>query len=417
MNIKHLSKYVASIFIFVFIAKVIGLFKDVTLASKFGLGSDLDVYFYIFNISVLFSGVWLSILTVVILPLLTKENNSEKFQALVNNLRKINNYISAISALCFFIYLLYFDNFIGKAGDKWIYVLLGVSIIYFGFQAALYSSVLMAKGNNSNSLLESLPSLLTLAFILMFYSAKSVIVGTVLGFFLYYVATYSISRRYFDRVTQSGYKFEINSELKQIGKGVGLLLLGQVILSFTSLIDQLYLSSISQGSLTLFNYANKILLILTGISSIVMVRAFIPFFSINTKYSKLKVLLFPFLLLMLSLSVVYYLSDFSSSLIGLIYGYGKFDSTAISGVSEVLSIILYQAPFFVSSLILLSYFSSKNFYYPFLYTGILGFITKVIYLTLCKDQMNVSVLAYSTVIMYSINFFVLVFSLYFFKEK
>jgi len=50
MNIKHLSKYVASIFIFVFIAKVIGLFKDVTLASKFGLGSDLDVYFYIFNI-------------------------------------------------------------------------------------------------------------------------------------------------------------------------------------------------------------------------------------------------------------------------------------------------------------------------------------------------------------------------------
>ncbi|WAF74096.1 hypothetical protein NRK99_07420 [Aeromonas dhakensis] len=393
------------------------MFKDVTLASKFGLGSDLDVYFYIFNISVLFSGVWLSILTVVILPFLAKENNSEKFQALVNNLRKINHYISAISALCFFIYLLYFDNFIGKVGDKWVYVFLGVSIIYFGFQAAFYSSVLMAKGNNSNSLLESLPSLLTLFFILMFYSAKSVIAGTVFGFFLYYVATYLISRRYFYRVTQSGYKFEINNELKQIVKGVGLLLLGQVILSFTSLIDQLYLSSISQGSLTLFNYANKILLILTGISSIVMARAFIPFFSINKKYSKSKVLLFSFLLLVLSLSVVYYLSDFSSSFIGLIYGYGKFDSAAISGVSDVLSIILYQAPFFVSSLILLSYFSSKNFYYPFLYTGILGFITKVIYLTLCKDQMSVLVLAYSTVIMYSINFFVLVFSLYFFKEK
>lgn len=416
MKFRNFIRYIFNIFIFVFIAKIIGLFKDVTLASKFGLSGDLDAYFYIFNISVLLSGVWLSIITVVVLPNLTKENTQNGFSSLVNTLRKFNSYIAIVVALAFFIYLWWFDHFIEMASNKWVYVLFGVSILYFGFQASFYSSVIMAKGNNSNSLLECLPSFFTLFFIVIIYGPISVVIGTTLGFLFYYVSTYIMSRRYIINHGLLTY-VDVGEKIKKIGSGVGLLLLGQVIISSTSIVDQLYLSSIDKGSLTLFNYASKILYILTGIGTIVISRAFIPFFSINNEYSKLKVMFFSVLLLVLSSLIVWLISDYSCFFVGLIYGYGKFSNEAIINVSKLLSVILYQAPFFLASLILLSFFSSKNFYYPFLYTGILAFFTKMIFLMVSKGGISVYILAYSTNAMYFVNFLVLVISLYFFKRS
>ncbi|MEL4254248.1 hypothetical protein AAEH95_03910 [Shewanella xiamenensis] len=417
MNIKYLIKIFLSIFFFVFFAKVIGLFKDITLASKFGLNSELDAYFYIFNISVLFSGVWLSILTVVVIPFLSKVNDNHRFRQLATDLRKANQCITIVISLLFAIYLIFFDDYLIRNKDKWNYIFLGVSILYCGFQASFYSSVLMTKGNNSNSLLESFPSLLTLFFVLIFYSVSSVIFGTVLGFMFYYFITYFMSSRYFIRGTLFSEQLELSFELKQIGKGVALLLFGQLILSCTSLLDQYFLSSIEDGGLTLFNYANKLLLIVTGISTIVLTRTFIPFFSTNSGFSKVKVLFFSIFILFIFCFFVQLLLPHSSSLVRYIYGYGKFDSVAILEVSKLFNVILYQAPFFISSLILLSYFSSKKFYYPFLYTGILGFVTKISYLHLYEEQLDVFILANSIVIMYVINFFVLIASLCFFNEN
>ncbi len=398
------------IFVFLLFAKLIALAKDVRIAYVFGTDSVLDEYFYIFNNSIVFVGLWLSVLTVVLLPLLVKNKHSDEVK--INNLIDVNFTVSLVFSLLFCLYLVLFDSFF-QQGNFYLYnLILAFCIIFFGFNASFFSVILMSRDDNKNSVLECLPSLIVLILILLNPISNYVYLGTVLGFILYFFTTlFFLSKKINLSFRIPVLSLMLAPGLNSFIRSFALLLVGQIIISFAVIIDQYFLSYLEPGNLSSFNYSAKILSLITGISSIVLSRTLIPYYSKFENISKLIIVKTSLFVLLVCVFFVYISALFSKDIVSLIFGYGNFKVESINQVSNLFASMLYQAPFFIASMVLLSYYSSINYFIPFFVTGFTAIALKATYLNIMIDRIDASIIAESTVLMYFGNFVILLFFL------
>jgi peptidoglycan biosynthesis protein MviN/MurJ (putative lipid II flippase) len=183
------------------------------------------------------------------------------------------------------------------------------------------------------------------------------------------------------------------------------MIIGQILMSLVTIIDQFYLTHLSEGSISTLNYANRILGLILSMGAIAITRATLPVFSkrqFNNQLDQLYLIclywtkLF-FVLGFLASAAIWPISD---DLVRFIFERGAFNSSNTVEVSEILKYLLLQVPLYFAGIVLVSLLASRKKYKIIALSGLINLITKIAGNYFLIPILGVNGVACSTVIMY-----------------
>jgi peptidoglycan biosynthesis protein MviN/MurJ (putative lipid II flippase) len=149
-------------------------------------------------------------------------------------------------------------------------------------------------------------------------------------------------------------------------QGFSIMLAGQILMSFTTLIDQFFAAHLDAGAIATLNYANRILALILGLGATAVSRATLPVFSKThasdeTRLNKmaLRWAAFLFLLGVAAMLIAWLLAPWG---VKLLFERGAFTAQNTEAVMEVFRYSLVQLPFYFAGLVLVSLLSSQRKY-------------------------------------------------------
>lgn len=421
----EIGKGVLVVGIFLFIGKIIGAAKEIAIAYRYGVSIDVDAYLYVSNLIVWPINLWFSVLTVVLIPLAVnlrqeKPNEIRIFHSELLGLALLIG-ICLMLVAYFFLPFLVNSTSIGlpltsrKTAISMIQVL--PILIPLGMVGSLMSVWVLSSGLQINSLLECLPSLGLLIITLLFSTEDgfSLIWGTVLGYSLNVLALiyYMYQRREigWPRISQKSINWD------QFWKGFSIIVFGQIFMSMISFIDQFYIANLSSGSISIVNYANRLMGLILTLGSIAISRATLPIFSKskNESIKEIKDLYniairwtWIFFIICTFSSLIIWI--FSNDIVKLLFERGAFTKENSGEVSNLLKYYLIQVPFYCSGIVLVSLLASQKLYTLIAISGIMNLCVKLSINWILVPSMDIYGVALGTSFMYILSFIFLLYT-------
>ncbi|MCL2913166.1 hypothetical protein L2725_05125 [Shewanella corallii] len=390
------------------------------MASKFGVGTEIDSYTFVFSLANWPISLALSLLTVLLIPILNDKDTNDKDNFLKEIFGSII-YTSATVSLVFFLYFYFYGKNYNASNEinnivKEIYPIY-IPYIFISLLAAFFSTVMMAHGDNKNSLFESCVPIATLMLTALFSTYLAVSYGVLLGAVFQFILLYTFVSKF---VIYPRFSFR-NSGWKKIKLGAFTLIVGQVLISSTTIIDQLIASNLYTGSLSSISYATKVSSIFMVIVSLAITRAMLPIISKsialpNNPVDKAYILKWCLGLFFLGGIITTVCWIFSYEIIEIIYFRGEFSENDIVLVSKLLSISVLQFPFYFSAMVLVCFYNAKRMYKVIMFSGVVGFIAKLSFYYINRASFNSELIMLSTVFMYITTFLFLLILLIFKRE-
>ncbi len=407
---------------FVFIGKLAGAGKEIIIAWRYGVSSTVDAYVFTLTFMSLPIGIWFSILSAVLIPLLSqlRHNTSNEVSQFRAELFGFTLLIGFCISIVMYLGLFWFIKS-GNSGLPDTTKALALDmlpllslIIPFGFVISLLSTFLLSLEKHRNTLLESVPAVIIITALLLPSGIipEPLVWGTVAGFALHMV---SLALPLYHACELNKPKFSFRSPAWQgFWAGIGIMAIGQVLMSFTSIIDQLFAARLESGSISILNYANRIMALILGLGATAIGRSVFPVLSqlavkpeakhrAHSVALKWSALMFGFGILMIVV-----LWSLAYLIIEIIFERGAFTSEDTKQVVFIFQLLLLQLPFYFSSIVLIQLILSLKQYKIILIMSAFGLMAKVIlsYFLIVKYQINGLVVA--TSIMYLSIFIYLV---------
>jgi putative peptidoglycan lipid II flippase len=192
-------------------------------------------------------------------------------------------------------------------------------------------------------------------------------------------------------------------------QGFGIMLLGQILMSFTVIVDQFFAAHLGTGAIAMLNYANRILALILGMGAMAVSRATMPVFSqshaqggvqlsrIAAHWARLL-----FVLGIVAAIVGWFLAPWG---VKLLFERGAFTAQDTAVVAGVLRYGLTQLPFYFAGLVFVSYLSSRGLYVWLLWSGVIGLCSKLLGNAFFIPAYGIGGIAFATAFMYATNFF------------
>lgn len=375
--------------LFVFVGKLVGAAKEMAIAWHYGVSETVDAYVFIFNLIGWPISVWFSILTVVLLPLVAqvRNQNPADLPRFRGELLCLTLAVGAVFGGLAYLGLpiLLNTGWVGFSGHA-LQQALGMAgplslILPMGFVISLFSSWLMACGHHRNTLLEALPASAIVTALLMPHGwvSEPLVWGSVAGFAL--------------QLAGLGWPLQRVGELQRPMLGFqspawhgfwgsfGIMAAGQVLMSFTGIIDQFFAAHLGAGAISTLSYANRIVSLILSLGATAISRSTLPIFSelsgkgkateiraLTLSWAKLM-----FLFGLVAMFVMWWLAPW---MVKLLFQRGAFIAEDTLEVSEIMRYLTLQIPFYFCATILCSYFSSHKKYTILFMTGIIGVFVK-----------------------------------------
>lgn len=412
INFKIL-KNIAIISFFLFASKLSGLFKELVIAFKYGVGYETDSFAFLFTVYSWPIGLFMSVFSVVMIPLFIKIK-SQNSDFLSGFLKEVFGGVILLTLTLVLGYVTFFYFIGGNLNNdlnisRLIIELYPYFSLYllFGMLSAFLSVIMISNNRHINSLLESIVPLGVVLLVLFGSAYFYMTLGLVFGGILQFIALYLIYLyQYGAFIPSIQFKSKYWNELK---KGASIVLLGQFLLSFTMLVDQFIAMSFDAGTLSSISYSTRVTGIFMTLIALSFTRAALPIFSDsilngNIKETRKAVHKWAFILFVFGFGISVFCNYYSDDIVRLIYERGSFINEDTKRVSEFFAISSWLFPFYFSSLVFVSYRNSLKNYYIIMFSGIIGFVSKVVFYTLFSDYLGSEIILYSTVVMYSMTF-------------
>ncbi len=398
--------------LFVFLSKLAGAAKEMTIAWRYGVSETVDAYVFVFNLVSWPVSIWFGILTVVLVPLaarLRSESPSElpRFRAELLGLTLLLGLgLGALAGVA--MPALLRSSWLGLAGStvaKAISMTSGLALLVpLGFVVSLFSAWLLAAARHRNTLFEAIPAFVLMIFVLLppGLVAEPLLWGTVAGFALHMTALASPLRRH--RELELPAFTQRSPAWQGFWGSISIMALGQVLMSITSLVDQFFAAGLGPGALSTLSYANRILGLVLGLGATTIARATLPVFSeaqtgcslqanhLALYWAKL-VLTFGFFILAASWFVAPWV-------VVLLFERGAFVPENTGAVTTALRYGLFQVPFYAFALTMASHIASQKKYYILLVSGGIGLIAKFMGGMVLIEHMQLNGLMLSGAVVY-----------------
>jgi len=368
-----IAKGMAWVILFVFFGKIAGAVKEMAVAARYGISGTVDAYLFIFNLVTWPVGIWFGILTVVLIPLVArirKDSPAElsRFRAELLGLTLL---IGAVLALLFWIGLpiLMNSRYTGLPSST---VTIAIHMVprlallaLLGVLVSLFSAWTLSAGRHVNTLLEGVPALTILIALLVFYNggAEPLIWGTLVGF-IFHVLCLVVSLAWRGEIEKPRFALQ-SPQWSVFWQGFGVMLVGQILISFTGIIDQFFAGHLGAGAIASIGYANRILSLILSLGALAVSRATLPIFSRTQAEGGqshrvaihwVRIL---FILGLIAMVISWWLAP---SILKFIFERGAFTATDTKAVTEIFRYGLVQLPFYFAALVLVSFLASRQKY-------------------------------------------------------
>ena len=410
-----IARGMAWVALFVFLGSLARAAKEMAIAYRYGVSAEVDAYLFVFNLVSWPVSVWFSLLTVVLVPLVARLRFGASaelpgFRAELLGLALLLGLVLAFLAWVGLPLLLH-SPWTGLPSTT---VTIATHMVPtlallapLGVIISLFSAWMLATGRHANTLLESVPALAVLVALLAFPvdGAEPLVWGTLAGFAFHLV---SLAMPLARQGEIEAPRFTRQSpQWTPFWQGFGIMLAGQVLMSFTGIIDQFFAAHLGIGAIATLSYANRILALFLGMGATAVSRATLPVFSrvhaqageqlhrVATHWARLL-----FVLGVFAMIVGWWLAPW---MVKLLFERGAFVAQDTQFVTEILRYGLPQVPFYVAGLVLVSLLVSQRKYHVISVIGALNLVVKIISSVLIIPYFGVSGLMISTSIMLGIS--------------
>lgn len=403
--------------LFVFLGKLAGAAKEMMIAYRYGLGAEVDAYLFILNLVSWPVGMWFSVLTVILVPLVARmrQDATEDLPSFRAELLGLSLLLGLGLALLIGLGLwgLLKTSWTGLPPETlalatkilpWL-----VALIPMGILISLLSAWTLAAGQHVNTLLEGVPALVLVLVLITLPvgGIEPLVWGTLAGFALHLAGlAWRLVRR--GEIEAPRWSHQ-SPQWSLFWQGFGIMLAGQALMSLTGIIDQFFAAHLEAGAIATLSYANRILALILGLGATAVGRATLPVFSRsqalgddNGRRTAMHWVRLLFLFGIVVLLVGWWLAP---SVVTLLFERGAFTAQDTQVVSSVLRYGLIQTPFYFAALVLVSYISSQRRYMLLLYSGLIGFFFKMVSNFFLVPSFGVSGIAFSWSIVYAANVF------------
>lgn len=399
--------------LFVLVGKLVGAAKEMAIAWRYGVSDIVDAYVYLFNLVNWPVSVCFSVLTVILLPLVAKAKNDEP-----QDLSLFNRELFGLMLLsgCGFglamwlgLPLLFDAGWAGLSGRALVAARTMLAplcvMVPFGMLISYFSAWMMARGFHRNTLMEALPALLILIALLApgHLFKEPLVWGSVLGFAVQAVAL-ALALRNSGELLVPAFSFR-SSAWNGFWRSLGIMALGQVFISSTTVIDQFFAAQVGQGAISSLNYANRVVTIILSLGGLAISRATLPIFSevaAKGDVDAVRKLAFHWSKIMAGLGLlgsvlIWFLAPW---IVATLFQHGAFTAYNTAKVAEVLRFYVVHVPIYFYALVMAAALSSRKQYFPLAITGVIALVIKPLSTVVLIHFMGVNGVALSTAFLY-----------------
>lgn len=392
-----------------FVSRIIGLFRDRVFAHQFGAGNVLDAYYAAFRIpDLIYNLIIIGALSAGFIPVFMKVLTKDKKKAweLTNNIINILGITLIILCSLLFIFTPQLMRYIvpGFDAEKTKITILLTRIMFL-------SPVLLGLSGIVSGVLQSLKSFFVYALtpimynlgiiigallLVPLYGIKGLAIGVIIGAFFHLVIQLPILYKHGFR-----YKPILNwrdSNVKKIGKLMIPRTLGLAAAQLNLLVITILASTLTTGSLAIFNFANNLQYFPIGIIGFSFAIAAFPTLSQlvaeNKKIEMIEHLsqtIRQILFFIIPITIIFLL--LRAQIVRVVLGTGQFDWEATKATGNALA--FFSLSLFAQCLIPLlarAFFALHDTWTPFVIAFISALIN-IIFSLILKDTMGVSGLA------------------------
>jgi putative peptidoglycan lipid II flippase len=407
--------------LFVVIARLIGAGREMVLAAHYGVSEAVDAYLFTFNLLSWPFAVWFNVLGVVLVPAVVRLRQNgdvaalQVFRAgLLGRSLLIGGSIGLVFWLLFgsglLMPLLGFPSSTANLVRTMISWL--APIVPLGFVASFYSAWVMATGRYVNTLMEAIPPFVIMLAILFFSNenATPLLSGTLLGLILQVLMLTVVLGRMGEIVAPvcgGG-----GPEWRQFWKNFGVMVVGNILITATGVVDQVMAASLDPGAIATLGYANRIIALMLSLSALTISRTILPIFSAmravhDPRLSRMAMQWMAILFLFGAGASIIMWWD-ATAVINLLFMRGAFTAENARAVVKVFSFALIQIPFYCGSLVLTGLIATTGRYKIMASVGATSLLVKIISNWLLIPLFGAAGIALATSIMYAFSFTVVI---------
>ena len=389
---KRIARSAVVLLIFVIAGKCIGASKEMAIAYRYGISGTVDAYQFALTLVTWLPSMLTNVLAVLLVPALVslKEDKSQR-DGFLGELEGIGLVIGLSSSLLLWLFWPYLADVIAgslaeSTRDMCRAMIISMTPVgLLTFTICISSSRLQASGKHINTLLECVPAIGLLVFVLAARNNTSItplVLGTSLGF----VVQAAWLRVLAKRADAMPVLPRVSARAKQWPstiRSMGMLTIGSVVASLWLPIDQYFMAQQGDGAIATLGYANRLLSLVLSMGALAITRATLPILAEilhrgDHARARSTALKWSGIMTMLGLVGGLFAYALAPYVVKLLFQKGAFTPEDTIAVTTLFRYGLLQVPFYFGMCVLVQLFASETRYRAISVISLIGFGTKII---------------------------------------
>lgn len=387
---RRIARGALVVSLFVFLGKGTGAFKEMAVAYRYGIGGTVDAYQLALTLV-----SWLPLtltgeLSILLVPLFV--GMRDKKQELAEFLGELEGLCMLLGLVLTSLLLLSWplvahftaSNLSEQTRTMCLHLIMGLAPVgVLSFTVCITAARLQARERHINTLLESVPALVLLGFILVVPHRDSLLplmLGTSIGVAVQALLLRLIARNADGQTARPRLSFRSPHWGKTL-HSVSMLMVGGIIVSMITPVDQYFLAHVGDGAIATYGYAYRVLTLLIGMGALAISRAILPILAemlaakdeIRARDTALKWSLVMLALGAIGAAISYVLGPW---IIQLLFQRGAFTADDAAAVTLVFRTGLLQLPFAFGGFVIIQLFVSEARYRALTLIAVISFLVK-----------------------------------------
>lgn len=374
---KRIARGAAWVAIFVLIGKLAGAGKEMAVAYRYGVSGVVDAYQLATILTTWLPGTLITVLSAVLVPLLIqlRQQDADERNLFLRELQGVVLLLGLLLALASISLTPLALPFIAGqlSGETrqmaWQFTLGLAPNALLTLMIGVYAIRLMAREKQINTLLESMPAITILFFVLIWSAGSGIealLWGTLLGFAMQTLWLGKLAHKADGDSVVPCFTHRSPHWLA-LSKAFAIMAAGQFVMSFIVPLDQYYAAQMGDGAIARLGYANRVIALLLGLGAMAISRAALPVLAelhVTGESVRAMEMASKWALLMLAGGLLVGAAGwlFAPLVIELLFQRGAFGTEETAIVTEVFRYGLVQIPFYFSGLVLVQLLVSRQRY-------------------------------------------------------
>jgi len=416
---KRIARGAMRVAFFLLLGKFVGAFKEMAVAYRYGISDVVDAYQFTLTMAGWLPVTAIGVLSVVLIPVLVKlkRQSQQTRERFLQELFGVTLAVGALLAVGLYFAWPWVLEWVGadltantRAMSQEL-MLAFAPVALLTLVAGVSSARLRAHERHINTLLDSIPALLILVWVMLAATAADVgplLWGTLVGYMIQSAWLLWLASRA-DNVGATPRLGFQSPYWPQLVAAAGIMLVGQVAMSVVGPLDQYTAAELGRNANATLGYANRILALLLGLGAVSVGRAALPVLSdIHSRGDAVqgRRMALKWSVLMLGMGMAGALVGWLLAPWGvsLLFERGAFTEQDTLRVAGVFRWGLLQMPFYFGVLVLVQLLASQNRYRIMAVIALGNFALKALLNPILGSAMGLQGVMLATACMYALSY-------------